>query len=503
MLLYGSGYNYDFGRLIGRKGGIDFGEFPLGGLEPDNEELEEKTKFSLSIYNVNDENKYNIKCNLVNAYSYSGMNSIFCIFGEDIPVGNYSVNFDNLNLTYNSYTICITQNYGPIYVNKTNHYIFGLYQFNRQIFTIDNSKESYELKFNILDYSNERLFIDFNYLYPLEHCKVESSEIKCNVAKSEFESIMIENEDTYKIYYSINETYAERITFVRNIEIQYSLKKEDIYLTITKLLEDVGDKNTYIAYETNVTDIQNVFTYYDFDLPFDNGILNCEFRKYNDSPLLILCYSYYEEKTYVLKEITQEIIVDDLNVKYNFRIQPMSNNEPIQFSGKESDSILMMYPNILDFKLKDIYSINIINREDYNMIGLYGLTFNENASDLDCIRKYPGNRLFVCNVTKSHFSGKKSGYYYIKHTNTFGKKSTNYEVAPIKILLNDGIDPDNGTEPKNHGSNSKSNLVLYISLIIGIIVVLAIIIIVFIILKNKANNKSDKDEKNVGTIGLL
>ena len=141
-------------------------------------------------------------------------------------------------------------------------------------------------------------------------------------------------------------------------------------MTITKLLEDVGDKNTYIAYETNVTDIQNVFTYYDFDLPFDNGILNCEFRKYNDSPLLILCYSYYEEKTYVLKEITQEIIVDDLNVKYNFRIQPTSNNEPIQFSGKESDSILMMYPNILDFKLKDIYSINIINREDYNIIGL-------------------------------------------------------------------------------------------------------------------------------------
>ena len=145
-----------------------------------------------------------------------------------------------------------------------------------------------------------------------------------------------------------------------------------------------------------------------------------------------------------------------------------------------------MYPNILDFKLKDIYSINIINREDYKIIGLYGLTFNENANDLDCIRKYPGDILFVCNVTKNHFSGKKSGYYYIKHTNTLGKKSTNYEIAPIKILLNDGIDPDNETEPKNNGNNSKSNKALYISLIIiGIIFALVIIYILFRVLRNK------------------
>ena len=135
------------------------------------------------------------------------------------------------------------------------------------------------------------------------------------------------------------------------------------------------------------------------------------------------------------------------------------------------------------------------------MIGLYGLTFNENANDLDCIRKYPGDRLLVCNVTKSHFSGKKSGYYYIKHTNTLGKKSTNYEVAPIKILLNDGIDPDKGTEPKN---NSKSNTVLYISLIIiGIIAVLAISYILFRVLRSKKNGESNKDGKDLGTIGLL
>ena len=189
ITIYGSGFNYNFGRLMGRKGGITFWEFSFGGLEPDNKDLEEKTKFTLSVYNENDKNKYNIKCNLVNSYISYGEISIFWIFGEDIPAGNYSVNFDNHNLTYDSYTICITQDYCPIYVNKTNQYIFGLYQFNRQIFTIDNNKNSYELKFNILDYNNERLYIEFDYLYPLEHCKVESSEIKCSVTKSDFEAI--------------------------------------------------------------------------------------------------------------------------------------------------------------------------------------------------------------------------------------------------------------------------------------------------------------------------
>ena len=69
-------------------------------------------------------------------------------------------------------------------------------------------------------------------------------------------------------------------------------------------------------------------------------------------------------------------------------------------------------PNILDFKLKDLYLIHIIQKEYY----LNSFIFNEDSGDLYCIRKYPKNR-FLYAMKLKIISGKKSGYYFIKHTN--------------------------------------------------------------------------------------
>ena len=66
-----------------------------------------------------------------------------------------------------------------------------------------------------MDYNNEKLFIDCDFLYPLDHCKVENNQIKYNVTKSEIGSIMKYSHETYKIYYSYNETSIERIKFVK------------------------------------------------------------------------------------------------------------------------------------------------------------------------------------------------------------------------------------------------------------------------------------------------
>ena len=40
-------------------------------------------------------------------------------------------------------------------------------------------------------------------------------------------------------------------------------------------------------------------------------------------------------------------------------------------------------------------------------------------------------------MPKSHFDGLRSGYYFTKHTNHLGGKSTSYEAPPIKVILND------------------------------------------------------------------
>ena len=38
-------------------------------------------------------------------------------------------------------------------------------------------------------------------------------------------------------------------------------------------------------------------------------------------------------------------------------------------------------------------------------------------------------------MPKSHFD--KDGFYFIKHNNHLNKKSTIYEIAPIKVILNE------------------------------------------------------------------
>ena len=64
-----------------------------------------------------------------------------------------------------------------------------------------------------------------------------------------------------------------------------------------------------------------------------------------------------------------------------------------------------------------------------------GITFNENKPDLDC--QTFGEEIKRCTLPKSYFEGKKSGYYFTKHDNHFDGKSFNYEVAPVKVILDD------------------------------------------------------------------
>ncbi len=154
------------------------------------------------------------------------------------------------------------------------------------------------------------------------------------------------------------------------------------------------------------------------------------FRKYNEHPLLIIC-NIVNEGTNWLSEITKEEIFDGTNIKYNFRIQPVKNEEKINCKKDKGATIYFNYPNILDFTKSNSYSIEFsTNSPD----SLTGLTFNENKGDLSC---QTGRNYFkACIVPKSHFEGKKTGYYFLKHTNHLHGKSTSYEGFPVKVILN-------------------------------------------------------------------
>ena len=115
------------------------------------------------------------------------------------------------------------------------------------------------------------------------------------------------------------------------IEFQFfnwNSKKDYIYVGITKLLENVGEHDTLIAYETNVIDLSKVRTDLEsFNLMFESRDeekkSSCSFRKYENTPLVVVCW--VNDGVFWLKEIEEEIILNDINIKYNFRIQTVKN----------------------------------------------------------------------------------------------------------------------------------------------------------------------------------
>lgn len=46
-----------------------------------------------------------------------------------------------------------------------------------------------------------------------------------------------------------------------------------------------------------------------------------------------------------------------------------------------------------------------------------------------------GREIKRCKVPKNHFDGKKSEYYFTKHSNHLDGKSLSYETPSIKVIL--------------------------------------------------------------------
>ena len=276
----------------------------------------------------------------------------------------------------------------------------------------------------------------------LNNCKIENNILKCIIKKDEIIGHHSPSKDTSEMYYINKENCTTTSLFlVPPIKIiMKDIHKRDLYVGIKKLLVNIDEYGVPIAYQTNITDIPNIYIPDDekFYLTFINknseGIedeydAKCIFRKYDANPLLILCWLNYPGTNW-LKEIKEEKLIDDNNILYNFRIQPVKNEDKIDYDGTSS-KIKEYYPKILDFTKKDgpLYVYFRLQTVE----GLNGLTYNEDAEDLTC-EQIAKNRK-KCEVTIKHFKGKKNGFYFIKHTNHKGTKAISYEVPPLKVIL--------------------------------------------------------------------
>ena len=308
---------------IGKKGALSFStNFFDENQIFDPLDIEENTKFNTTIFN--EINQYNnISCRL---WKYKSENlNVFCNLDETIPIGKYKIFFKS-TFNYKEYEINFISDHN-ITFEKLDKYSFELYS-NLQNIVVEDSKDSYELKFKINAYSNEQLFLcNFDLIAKIDNCTVERNELKCQILKTEIERVMpdSEEEDFYLKYLSQDYNIFEEVSLVDKIVIKYKdKKKEDIFVGITKLLEGTAEDHTCIAYQTNVTNILNIATsFHGFRLRFFNHSLTCGFRKYENNPLLIVCLA--EENVQYLGKIEEEKIIRS-NIKYNFKIQPLTNN---------------------------------------------------------------------------------------------------------------------------------------------------------------------------------
>ena len=104
-------------------------------------------------------------------------------------MNNTKINYKDNEFTIYSYT--------DLTIKKIDSNIINLYS-DKQVINVEEGKDSYDLKFKINSYNQEKLFFmkDLVYTY-LDKCKVESNELICPISKSKLEEIMSQNEEEF------------------------------------------------------------------------------------------------------------------------------------------------------------------------------------------------------------------------------------------------------------------------------------------------------------------
>lgn len=430
---------------------------------------------------------------------------IFCELNEEVPKGKYFFQFNEneSKFNYSGYEIKL-KHYSNYEITKLDSGKIDLYS-PAQTINVNDNEDIYELKFDILIYNQETIYLKhfFSY-YESLNCQRKDNELICPINKSILEKNIIDmNNNLVKmgIYFLNKKGEFIKFPLVSNIYINYNIKKVDVYVKITKLLTNNiinNNENEYIVYETNVTNLPSAYSEH-FNLEFEykkkNTSLFCYLKKENKSPLLILCHTdFLYQDILNMKEIESNIILNK-HIKYNFIILPVNNKENItKLKSKvfyKYPIIFQIFPNFLNFTKVDLIIIDIFLEEPN---GINGITFNENAEDLKCINLIKIKR---CQVPKEHFKGKNDGYYYIKYNNNldFNTKSTSYNVNPIEIFISkeNNINSNNSDQKSENFSSS-------IKLIIISIIILLIVIFILVFKKKITKEKKEIANKELKEI---
>ena len=393
-------------------------------------DIEEKTSFNTTIF-VGRYYIYNIICKLWKPIDEKL--NMFCKANNSLGYRNMPFYINSSSFYYNDREFIVIQHCNSLYLRQLDYTLPFLYS-GKQVLKIDEKSETYDLKFKIGEYHNEQLFMQNkdSGLIILDNCSVSEKELICKIKKDIIEEFAVHNGQKFSIiYYSLYDDRGDEIDLysIYGIYINYTLGKKDIYVNITKLLENKIDRGNFITYETNVTNISNVYSNI-FRLYLSNGYTNyiiCSLKKSEEISLVMICNLKVEE--FYLGEIKNQTVLRDINIKYNFFISPINNYENCSISGYGS-IFLFATPKILNFSLYNQITIDyaIDTSSDSR-----GIKLNPEGNELQCTNV--NNIHKRCTVNRTHFLYKDSGYYYTHHENHVGKSIKFYESFPFNVIL--------------------------------------------------------------------
>ena len=321
-------------------------------------------------------------------------------------------------------------------------------------------------------------------------CNDKGTELVCNINRDKLMEILSYDGEQFKIYEMISNYRMLPIDTIFNITINYpNPTKNDISLEITKLLTPVVELDSFVTYETNITEIPIITTDF-FNLTINSSSnlseISCMFKKNNEKKnekLLLLCLAVTQGESSL--NLIDLMIKSNINIQYNFKITS-KNLEKFLIVSEKGSIIYSVSPKELDFTKQDSY---IIKYETDNPSFLEKIKLNINSdTELDCENK-EGEK--ECKVTQSHFT--KNGEYYTYHYTGTSDKLISYEITTIKITLKPTTEKDTDSESE---SDSNSTLIGIIvgSVVGGLVIIGIIVFLVFRCKRKSAGGNTSKKE---------
>ena len=427
-----------------------------------------ETKILNVQFSGNDKN-YTAKCHL---WKPTGEKlRLICQFNENIDSPKIKLN--KFTFDYKDSNLAILSE-EDLRINQLNSSISFLYS-DKQIINITNTNTEYNLVFKSKIYNKESLILynegnNMKNIYL--NCIEETKQIKCTIKKDELVGILSKNGEKFCLSQVTNDEGIITLNNVLDIIINYeNVNKKNMNINIIKLLTPKVDKNSLIAFETDIVDIPIITTDYFTINSKKNDATKCQFKKNSnqkDDKLLLLCNADTPGE-YIFD--INETNLDNLNILYSFKKIETKTSEKVTVTENEGTKIISVYPYSLNFTSKDEL---IIKYQTENPGKLKNIKLNNNSTSyFECKDK---NNIKECIVPKSHFN--ESGYYYTYYINSFETETILYEIPKIQVSLK-----------KEETQKSNKNLVgIIVGPIVGGLVLIAAIIFIVIYNKKKKDN---------------